>query len=418
MSIFDRLPSIGSFFRASPENPKTPLSNPANWLTDLFGSSSAGMNVTPNTALGLPGVYSAVRLLSESVAMLPLQIYEDSGTSKDLRKDHALYYLIHTKPSPFMTSYQWRQLMVTDITLWGNHYSLIMERDGTVPTSLMPFPPKDVSISVVDGKLWYIFETNQGKKIFDSSNVIHVKGLGFDGIRGKSVISIMRNNLGLGLAAQQTGSTFFKKGMKLDYAIEGAGQLSREGLENLRKTLAKYEGSDGNKTFLPLDMGMTVKQIGVPPGDAQFLESRKFSVTDIARMFRIPPPLLYDLERATFSNISELVLSYVKFSLTPLLANIEQELNDKLLQEREKGVFNIEFNVEGLLRGDVKQRSEYYKTMIQNGILSPNEVLRKENMNGYAGGDQHYMPANMMPVSPQTAKTNGNLKDLKELLNI
>ena len=418
MSIFDRLPSFSDIFRASPENPSTTLSNPANWLTDLFGSSSSGMNVTPNTALGLPGVYSAVRLLSESIAMLPLQIYKDSGDAKILEKTHPLYNLIHTKPNPFMTSYQWRQLMISDVALWGNHYSLIMERKNTIPTNLMPYPPQDVKISISDGKLWYIFDTTDGKKIYDSSNVVHVKGLGFDGIKGKSVISLMRDNLGLGLAAQQTGSTFFKKGMKLDYAIEGAGQLSREGLENLRKTLAKYEGSSGEKTFLPLDKGMQVKQIGVPPGDAQFLESRKFSVTDIARMFRIPPPLLYDLERATFSNISELVLSYVKFSLTPFLVNIEQELNDKLLQEKEKGNTNIEFNVEGLLRGDVKQRSEFYKTMIQNGVLSPNEVLKKENMNGYVGGDQHYMPANMMAVPSSATNGNGQLKDLKELLNI
>ena len=416
MSIFDNLPSFQSLFRGSPENPNTPLGN-YPFFSDFFGSSLAGATVTPETAIQLPGVYSAVRLISETVASLPLQVFESTDT-KQILKSHPIYRLIHDKPNKFMTSYQWRQLVMTDVLLWGNHYSLISERVSERPTQLTPFRPKDVKPLMQDGKLWYVFRTQEGEMVTDSSNVVHIKGLGFDGIKGKSVITIARENLGLGIAEQQTGANFYGKGMQLDYAIEGSGQLSEEGLKRLRATMNTYTGARGERNFLPLDAGMTIKPMGVPPQDAQFLESRKFSVTDIARLFRVPPPLLYDLERATFSNISELVLSFVKFSLTPWLVNFESELNDKLFFESEKETIYAEFNVDGLLRGDAKQRAESNKIAIQNGWMNPNEVRSRENMNGYDGGDTFYIPANMTPVTNQPLeKQNGKIaRDIKELL--
>lgn len=396
MNRLDNLPEFTSLFRQVPESQGTPLGQFA--FSDFFGSSIAGVNVTAKTALSLPAVYSAVRLISETIASLPLQVFEDTGTTKTLRKDHPIYKLIHDKPNPNMTSYIWRQQVAIDVMLWGNHYSLISERINTVPTKLTPFPAKDVKVVLMDGKLWYTFKTSDGDITVDSSNVIHVKGMG-NGLIGRSVISVARENMGLAIAQQNTAGNFYGKGMQLDYAITNAGELTEPALKRLRETMKKYTGSTGERNFLPLDAGMDVKLLGIPPQDAQFLESRKFAITDIARWFRVPPPLIYDLEKATFSNITELTLSFVKFSLTPWLVNIETELNDKLFMESEKGTIFSEFNVDGLLRGDAKQRAESNKSALQNGYKSINEVRASENLNPIPGGDQYFFPLNFQPIT-------------------
>lgn len=396
MSRLDSIPDFTSLFRQTSQNDSRPLG--LFGPTDFFGLSKAGTAVTPKTALSLPAVYSAVRLISETIATLPFQVFEDTGTTKKLRKDHPIYPLIHDKPNTVMTSYIWRQQMAIDVMLWGNHISLISERKSTIPTQLTRFSKDNVvAITLMDGKLWYTLRTTDGDITVDQSNVVHVKGMG-DGLVGKSVISFARENLGLGIAQQNTASNFYGKGMQLDYAITMASGLSPEGLDNLRKTIKKYTATDGERVFLPLDAGMDVKLLGIPPQDAQFLESRKFSVTDVSRWFRVPPPLIYDLEKATFSNITELVLSFVKFSLTPWLVNIETELNDKLFKESEKGIIFSEFNVDGLLRGDAKQRAESNKTALQNGYKSINEVRASENLNPISGGDKHLVPLNFTTI--------------------
>lgn len=404
MSILDRIPEFPPLLRQVPESKGTPLGLFA--ISDFFGLSKAGTNVTAKTALSLPAFYSAVRLISETIASLPLQVFEVKDGQKTLRRDHPIYKLIKDKPNPNMTSFIWRELVATEVMLHGNHVSLISERVNEVPTRLTPFPPRDIMINVINGKVWYTLRTTEGDITVDSSNVVHVKALGDNGITGKSIIQVARENLGLGLAEQETAANFYGSGMKLDYQITNAGELSEEGLKRLRETISKYTGAGGERTFLPLDAGMEAKPLGVPPQDAQFLESRKFSVTDIARWLRVPPPLIYDLERATFSNISELILSFVKFSLTPWLVNIETELNDKLFMESEKGSFFSEFNVDGLLRGDSKARAESHKIALQNGWLSINEVRAMENLNPILGGDQHFFAMNFQPINSAGAEEN------------
>lgn len=389
--------SLFSFTRANPENPSTNLSNPDNWLIDWFGGkTSSGEKVTVDTSLGLPAVWRAAWLLSNTIAALPLQVFEkkDGETNKI---DHPISKLFSKKSNNIMTAYIWRQVSMLHVALWGNAYSLIVFDKKMRPAALLPFHPSTVKVSYIDGKLWHKFQTQKGDIVVDSANVLHLKGMSFDGITGKSPISVLRENIGLGLAAQKFGSTFYQKGARLDGVIEIPGKFGDAGVKNLRQTWKDtYEGPEGERLAI-LDAGMKYHQIGIPPEDSQFIETRKFTITDISRIFGIPPPLLYDLEKATFSNITELILSFTKFDLAPWLENIEQEINDKLFFENEKDTIFAEHNIEGLLRGDSITRSNFYRTMIQNAVMTPAEARRKENENG--GIDKFFIPANYMEVT-------------------
>jgi len=280
------------------------------------------------------------------------------------------------------------------------------------PVALIPYHPNQVTIKFSDGRYWYTFRKrhrNSGTKniTVDSSRVIHFKGLGFDGVRGESVISAMKNNLGLAIAAQNQGAQFYKDGMKLDGVIQTQHKMETDAKSNMRTSYEKTYLAD-EKRLMILDAGMEYKSIGIPQGDAQYIETRKFGLADVARMFRVPPPLLYDLDKASFNNISELIQSFVKFSLVPWIVNFDQEMNDKLFFESEKGTIFTKLNVEGLLRGDIKVRGEFYQKMIMNGILSPNEVRTKENMNPYEGGEDRFIAQNLKKIGEETTEPSNN----------
>lgn len=392
----------------SANNPQSSLSNPANWLIDLVGgASSSGEPVSVSTSLGLPAVWSAVTLLSSSLAMLPLNVFQREGVNKKRLDSHPVNKLIKNKPHEMLTSFQWRQLMSAYTLLWGNGYSLIKYNEAR-PVELVPYHPNNVTIHYSGGKYWYTLKDKEGKSTtVDSTNVIHFKGLGFDGIKGQSVISAMKDNLGLSLAAQNQGAKFYKDGMKLDGILTVPHKMKREGKDKLRTSYEETYLTKGKRLMI-LDGGIEYKQMGIPQADAQYIETKVFQLADVARMFRVPPPLLYDLDKASFNNISELILSFVKFSLTPWIVNIEQELNDKLFFESEKGKMFLKLNVEGLLRGDVKARGEFYQKLHMVGAISPNEIRTKENMNTYDKGDGRYIPVNMQEVGKPPLKQNDN----------
>jgi len=401
--------------RGNPNNPEFPLSSPANWFIDWMGGiTKSGVTVTPENSLGLPGFWRAVSLWSKTIGALPLQVYKDNNGNKEAFKQHPTYNLLHSKPNDKMTSYIWRMTSMIHVLLYGDAYSLIEFNGAVRPISLMPWHPTNVSVKEDEtGKIWYVFRTNPGKDaVLDASNVIHIKGFSTDGVKGKSLITALKENIGLGLAAQEFGAGFYKKGAKLDGLITMPKPLSKPGLQNLRQTWREtYEGTDGERVGI-LDNGMDYKNIGIPPEDSQYIQTRKFSVTDIARVTDIPPPLLYDLERATFSNIEELISSFVKFSLTPWLINWEQEINDKLFFNSEKNTIFAEFNIEGLLRGDITKRFESYQKAIQSGIMTPNQAARKENLPTYPGGDRHFMPMNVQPIEDIKSNGQGKKADL------
>lgn len=393
------------FIRSNnPNNPQTNLANPAEWLTEFLsggGRTNSGANVNESTVMGIPAVWSAVELISGDMAGLPFDVFRREGDNKNRDTSHPIYELLNSKANNYMTSFNWRRLMELSVLLWGNGYSFIDFDFNTMrPKGLIPFHPSKVTVAKQGDTLVYKFQTsnNEDDIIVPQAQVLHIKELGFDGIKGKSRLTTLRENLGLSISEQEAAATFFGKGMRGTHAVTAPNGLKKKGVDNIRKTLkAQYATARGEQVVI-LDNGMDIKQLTIPSKDAEFVDQRKFSITDISRIFRVPPPLLYDLERATFSNIEKLLITYVK-TLTPRCINWEQEINTKLFMEDEKGKVFAEKNLDGLLRGDQKTRSEAHKLSIQNGWASPNEVRAKENMNGYDGGDEYYVPSNQRPVS-------------------
>ncbi len=408
-------------WRGSPENPNTSISE---WIDSLNSySNSSGESVSENSSMGLPAFYRGVDLISSDVASLPLKVYTETNEIKTQAKAHPVYKLLHSKPSPYMNSFQFRKLMQVWALVHGNAYALIVWNHATArPIELLPFDHSLVDCVLSNSELIYRFKTNQGAIHVDQSNVLHVKGLGFDGIKGKGVIEMMAEMLGQNIAAQKTTGSFYKKGMRLDGVVSTDNKLDKNGLKLLRQTWKEtYGGATGERVAI-LDNGMKFNPISVTPEQAQFIESKKFGVVDVARALGVPPTLLFSLENATFKNAGEMSQVYGKHYLRHWLVNWEAELNDKLFMEAEKENTYAEFNMEGLLRGDIQARSQFYKDGIAHGWFAPNDVRKKENMNGYEGGENYFIMANLQTVEravqegdlPIPAKQNGKAE--RELL--
>lgn len=404
MGIWDRL--FGQQQR-SVENPNTPLSNPAAWLVNLLGGETAsGEQVNETTALTFSAVYACIRVLSETIASLPIHVcrnLDDGGKVVDY--EHGVSQLISNEPNAIMTSYSFRETLQTHLCLYGNAYAEIKRNGRGKPQSIKLLMPNNVDVYIKNDKLYYeVKEETYGngdvgkKKIVASKNMIHLTGLSTDGIMGKSPITIARENIGLGLAAQKFGGAFFGNGANVNGILTHPGTLNEVAQKRLKKSWnSKYTGaSNGLKTAV-LEEGMKYERIGIPPNDAQFIETRKFQVTEIARIFRVPPHMIADMERATFTNIEHQAIEFATHTVRPWLVKWEQELNRKLFGKDEKDYY-IKFNIAGLLRGDNKSRADYYKSLFYIGAYSINDIRTFEDMNKVEDGDTHFVPTNMMPL--------------------
>ena len=301
------------------------------------------------------------------------------------------------------------------LLLWGNAYAVIRRDENSNIQELILVHPSDVNVfrSEKDSRLYYTVSIDGRGYNVASKDMLHIPGLSFDGIKGYSPIAVMRESMGLGLAAQKFGARFFGNGANMDGVIEVAGTLSDTVYDRLRKSWdEKYHGiSNSHKTAI-LEGGSTYKRIGIPPEEAQFLQTRQFQISEVGRMFGVQPHLLMDLDRATNNNIEHQGMEFVTFTLTPWVSRIEAELNRKLFTTEEKITKYVEFNLSGLLRGDSKSRSEYYKSMFSIGAMSPNRIRQLENESAYDGGDQHFAQAGYMPITQladyHKSKTNKN----------
>jgi len=374
----------------------------AAWETIGSSSTKTGVTITKENSITLSGVYNAVQVYADSISSLPISIINESNGARVKDKDHPVYPLLAREPNALMTSFVYRQIIIPEILLWGNSYSIIEFQKGTQrPISLLPVHPSKVEVEIKDGLLWYTFNLEKGKLILDQSNVLHFRGMG-DNVMGKSVIDCARENLGLGKASEEFGSRFFGNGASMTGILESDKSLSDKAYTNLSNSFNNTNGGIANAMKpLILEEGLSWKPVSIPPDSAQFLETRRFSIEDIARWFNLPPHKLKDLTRATFSNIEEQDLNFVKESILPKVINIEQELNRKLLRENEKGSTFFHFNLDGLLRGDIKTRTEAYKNLMMVGAISPNEIRAKEEMNSYEGGDSKFMQLNAAPINKE-----------------
>lgn len=359
--------------------------------------------ITPEGALSVTAVLAAFTILAEDLSSLPLILYARRGRDKYRAYDELNYRLLHDAPNPEMSSMIFRELMMGHLLAWGNFYGqLIFSGRGRIE-EIWPLRPDRMRVERKGGEKLYIYRTSEGKeRLFTRDEILHIPAFGFDGLIGYSRIALARNAIGLSIAAEKFGSTFFSNGAQPGVALKYPKTLSPEAHKNLRDSwIEDHQGAEKHGGVAILEEGMDIATIGIPPEDAQFLETRKFQVAEIARIFRVPPHMIGDVERTTSwgSGIDSQEQGYVNHTLRPWGVRIEQCLDQQILlpSERDRGMY-FEHLYEALLRGDLKTRYEAYVQAINNGFMTPNEVRAKENMNSYPGGDEFRRPANILPA--------------------
>jgi HK97 family phage portal protein len=368
----------------------------------LFGGTSSGKAVNERTAMQTTAVYACVRILAEAIAGLPLHVYQynDDG-GKQRVPAHPLYALLHDSPNAEMTSFVFRETLMSHLLLWGNAYAQIV-RDGRGQVSaLYPLLPSNMSVDrAADGELVYTYRADSGTVNLRRDDVLHIPGLGFDGLIGYSPIAMSKNAIGMAIATEEYGATFFANGANPGGVLEHPGTI--KDIARVKESWnSQYQGAANAHRIALLEEGMKFQAIGIPPEQAQFLETRKFQISEIARIFRVPPHMLADLERATFSNIEHQSLEFVKYTLDPWVVRWEQSLQKSLILPSEKSRTFIKFNLDGLLRGDYASRMSGYATGRQNGWLSANDIRELEDMNRIPtedGGDLLLVNGNMLPL--------------------
>ncbi len=372
-------------------------------LWNLAGSKSlSGESVDEYSALTYSAVYNAISLISGTVGSLPLHLFRQEGKNKTLAEDKGLSYVMGTKPNPYMTSMALREAMTAHILAWGNAYAEKVRNGMGDIVELWPIPPDRVDVKMEGSELVYKIDVDNIRKTLNRDKILHIPGLGFDGFVGYSVIAMARKSIGLGMALETFGSLFFGSGTHPGMVVSHPGILKDP--TKLRDSLAAtYSGLGQSHRIMLLEEGMTATNPSIPPEDSQFLESRQHQIPEIARWFNLPPHKLKDLTRSSFSNIESEQISFVTDSILPWLIRFEQNYNAQLLTENEQRIEKLYFkhNVEGLLRGDVAARGNFYRAMFNIAGMSPNEIRAKEDMDPSDAefADDYFVPLNMVPIS-------------------
>ena len=394
----------------------------------FLGGSTSGKAVTEHSAMQMTAVYACVRILSEAIAGLPLHLYrynDEGGKEKAL--DHPLYLLLHDEPNPEMSSFVFRETLMTHLLLWGNAYAQIIRNGKGEVVALYPLMPNRMTVDRDDkGQLYYSYQMSNsdaptmpgGTVRLKPSDVLHVPGLGFDGLVGYSPIAMAKNAIGLAIATEEYGAKFFANGATPGGLLEYPGTVKDP--DRVRESWNRgFSGSQNAGKVAILEEGMKYTPISIAPEQAQFLETRKFQINEIARIFRVPPHMVGDLEKSSFSNIEQQSLEFVKYTLDPWVVRWEQSIQRTLLTADEKKRYFVKFNLEGLLRGDYQSRMNGYATARQNGWMSANDIRELENLDRIPpeeGGDLFLINGNMLPLEhagafasiPQTGKEETN----------
>ena len=389
-----------SIFR-SRDRPK----NLSGGTSFFMGSSSSGKVVTERSAMQMTAVYACVRILSEAIAGLPLHLYKytsDGGKEKAI--NHPLYQLLHDEPNPEMSSFVFRETLMTHLLLWGNAYAQIIRNGKGDIIALYPLMPNRMRVDRDDkGQLYYTYN-----RVFP--------GLGFDGLVGYSPIAMSKNAIGLAIATEEYGAKFFANGAAPSGVLEHPSTLKNP--EKLREAWqSQFGGSQNSNRIAVLEEGLKYTPISISPEQAQFLETRKFQINEIARIFRVPPHMVGDLEKSSFSNIEQQSLEFVKYTLDPWVVRWEQNLQRILLNPDEKKDYFFKFNVDGLLRGDYASRMTGYATARQNGWMSANDIRELENLDRIPtelGGDLYLINGNMLPMQSAGAFADNNTTETEE----
>jgi HK97 family phage portal protein len=367
-------------------------------MSQSFRGTTAGVTVTDESSLNFTAVWAAIRILSESVAQLPLSVYEsDKIGNKNQAYNHKIFNLLHRKPNQNMTTYTFVQKCMIDLLTRGNSFVFINRGRGAVPVELLPLDVKKVKLVENEGEIFY--ELDDGG-IIDSYDILHFKVMSKDGLVGMSPVDVGASAIGYGLALEQYGNSFFSNGAKVSGVLSTDRHLSDEAITRLRTSFAENYTSirDSNKTMV-LEEGLKFQQISLSNEASQFLKSREFSITEIARLFNLPPHLLRDLTKSSFNNISEQSREFVQYSLMPYIVMMESEMNCKLFRSTEIGKVHTKFAVNALLRGTPRDRAEYYRTMLNIGAMSIDEIRQYEELPTIEGGENHFMQLNMATLN-------------------
>ncbi len=371
------------------------------WYGDLSTPSSTGVTVDNDSAKSLTAVYAAIRILSQSISSLPLHLYKRTKDGKERVTEGPLVELIE-KPCKEMTGMVYREVMVDHIAGWGTHFAEI-ERDSIKRViGLWPLNPSKMRVERIGNRdVQYKYTLTDGTtKIFNSAQIMSVAGYGSNGLTGHNPIKLFQEAIGLGLAAEEYGARFFGNSARPSGVLRTDLQLSAEAKKNLGESWrAAYGGLSNSHRVAILDEGLTFQAISIDPAAAQLLETRKYTITDIARIFNVPPHMLADLDRATFSNIEQQSLEFIKFTLLPWLVRIEEVLNLTLLNDAERKVYYVKHQVAGLERADIVARYTAHNIARMGGWMTANEIRLIENMNPIDGGDEVLVPLNMITLS-------------------
>ena len=391
----------------------------------FYGQSSTGKCVTERSAMQMTAVYACVRILSEAVAGLPLNLYKyNSNGSKEKALEHPLYFLLHDEPNPEMTSFAFRETLMTHLLLWGNAYAQIIRNGKDDVVALYPLMPNRMTVDRDEnGRLYYEYIVSSDDAPINRKStvrlqpfdVLHIPGLGFDGLVCYSPIAMAKNAIGMAIACEEYGSKFFANGAAPSGVLEHPGTIKDP--SRVRESWTQtFGGSSNAHKVAVLEEGMKYTPISISPEQAQFLETRKFQIDEIARIFRVPPHMVGDLEKSSFSNIEQQSLEFVKYTLDPWVSRWEQNLVRSLLTTDEKKKYFIKFNVDGLLRGDYQSRMNGYATARQNGWMSANDIRELENLDRISadeGGDLYLINGNMLHLknAGTFAETNNKEED-------
>lgn len=406
----------------SRDKPKVKNSIGSNVFGSFLSSSSSGKNVSQTSALSVTAVYSCVRILSEAIAGLPLHTYKyQKDGAKEKAINHPLYRLLHDEPNPEMTSFVFRETLMSHLLLWGNAYAQILRNGKGDVLALYPLAPNRMTVDrASNGRIYYTYSTSDEDNpklkskcqvYLKSEDVLHIPGLGFNGLIGYSPITMARNAIGMAMACEEYGAKFFANGANPSGVLEHPGTIKNP--EKLRESWnSLFRGSSNSHNIAILEEGLKYQPISISPNEAQFLETRKFQINEIARIFRIPPHMIGDLEKSSFSNIEQQSLEFVKYTLDPWVTRWEQSIHRTLFKDSEKRDYFVKFNVDGLLRGDYQSRMSGYATGIQNGFLSPNDIRELENMDlipDELGGNLYIVNGSMTKLSDAGAFADNNI---------
>jgi HK97 family phage portal protein len=385
---------------------RSTLGNPSGWLRESLGAAplAAGVSVTPESSMRISTVYACTSLISESVASLPLKLYRKTSKGRESATDHPLYSILHHQMNPMMSAYQGRETGMVNLLLWGDAFFEKQFNAAGQLIALWPIPSSTVRVEKVETpsgprRLYHI-----GPVTLPQEAVLHVPGLGFDGVQGKSPIRLMAEGLSISLAAEQYAARYYSNDARSGVVIVAPRTLGDDEYNRLVNEWRENGGTSSAFRTKILEGGMDIKVLGIPAAESQFLEARQFQRTEIMAIYRVPPVLLSDVSGSTSwgSGIESQMIGFLQFTLRSWMVRLEQALNTQLVDEADQQTYYFEHNVDGLLRGDTESRYRSYQIGKQQGFLSTNDIRKLENMTPVDGGDEYWRPLNMTPVGQES----------------